>query len=82
MYGPQGAFLSELFGTSVRYSGASLGAQLSAVLAGGLSPLIATWLLAESGTGRLGLAIYLAAMGLVTVIAVFVASETRHRSMD
>ena len=35
MYGPQGAFLSELFGTHVRYSGASLGAQLSSVIAGG-----------------------------------------------
>ena len=36
MYAPQAAFLSELFGTRVRYSGASLGAQLSSVLAGGL----------------------------------------------
>jgi hypothetical protein len=34
-----------LFGTSVRYSGASLGAQLSAAVAGGYSPLIATFLL-------------------------------------
>ena len=46
MYGPQAAFLSELFGTRVRYSGASLGAQLAAVLAGGPSPFIATLLLA------------------------------------
>ena len=38
MYAPQGAFFSELFGTSVRYSGASLGAQLSAAVAGGFSP--------------------------------------------
>jgi MHS family shikimate/dehydroshikimate transporter-like MFS transporter len=45
MYAPQGAFFSELFGTSVRYSGASLGAQLSAAVAGGFSPLIATALL-------------------------------------
>jgi metabolite-proton symporter len=46
MYGPQAAFLSELFGTRVRYSGASLGAQLAAVLAGGTSPFIATLLVA------------------------------------
>ena len=45
MYGPQAAFLSELFGTRVRYSGASLGSQLSSVIAGGLSPFIATALL-------------------------------------
>ena len=39
MYAPQAAFLSELFGSRVRYSGASLGAQLASVLAGGLSHL-------------------------------------------
>src|SRR5436853_3142477 len=50
MYGPQASFFSELFGTRVRYSGASLGYQLSSVLAGGLSPLIAASLL--KGTGR------------------------------
>jgi hypothetical protein len=41
MYGPQAAFLSEMFGTRVRYSGASLGAQLASVAGGGLSPIIA-----------------------------------------
>ena len=81
MYGPQGAFLSELFGTSVRYSGASLGAQLSAVLAGGLSPLIATWLLARY-SGHTQLSLYVAGMGLVTVVAVYLASETRHRDIS
>ena len=49
MYGPQAAFFAELFGTSVRYSGASLGSQLAAPLAGGLAPLIATALLGWSG---------------------------------
>lgn len=39
MYGPQASFFSELFGTRVRYSGASLGYQLASVFAGGLSPL-------------------------------------------
>ena len=48
MYGPQAAYFSELFGTRVRYSGASLGYQLASVLAGGLSPLIATALLAAN----------------------------------
>jgi MHS family shikimate/dehydroshikimate transporter-like MFS transporter len=36
MYGPQGAYYAELFGTRVRYSGASLGYQLASVFAGGL----------------------------------------------
>ena len=39
MYAPQAAMFSELFGTSVRYSGASLGYQLASVFAGGWRPL-------------------------------------------
>jgi metabolite-proton symporter len=79
MYGPQAAFLSELFGTRVRYSGASLGAQLSAVLAGGTSPFIATLLLAEYGSTALSL--YVIAMAIVTVSAVMLASETHQRDI-
>ena len=81
MYGPQGAFLSEMFGASVRYSGASLGAQLASVVAGGPAPHIATWLLAETANARTWLALYLAIMGVITLVAVFIASETRHREI-
>ena len=54
MYGPQASFFSELFGTRVRYSGASLGYQMASVFAGGLSPLTATFLLSRSGTTQMG----------------------------
>ncbi len=78
MYAPQGAFFSELFGARVRYSGASLGAQLSSVLAGGLSPIIATTFL-EYGYGRGALSLYLIGMAVITIIAVGAATETvRH----
>ena len=79
MYGPQAAFLSELFGTRVRYSGASLGSQLSSVVAGGLSPFVATALLPY---GRGALAAYIIAMALVTIVSVLIASETRERPME
>ncbi len=74
MYGPQAAYFSELFGTRVRYSGASLGYQLASVLAGGLSPLIAVALLASYGYPAV--AAYMAIMALITVISVILASET------
>jgi MFS transporter, MHS family, shikimate and dehydroshikimate transport protein len=45
MYGPQASFLTELFGTKVRYSGVSLGYNLASIFAGALSPLIATGLM-------------------------------------
>ena len=79
MYGPQAAFLSELFNTRVRYSGASLGSQLSSVIAGGLSPFIATALLPY---GRVALAAYIVVMALVTIIAVLIASETSHQTIE
>jgi metabolite-proton symporter len=80
MYGPQAAFLSEMFGTRVRYSGASLGAQLASVLAGGLSPFIATALLRSYG--RTALSLYLIFMAAVTIVAVIVSSETHRDDIE
>ena len=80
MYAPQGAFFSELFGTSVRYSGASLGAQLSAAVAGGFSPLIATFLLPRYG--RSAIALYIIFMALITIVAVISAAETLRRDIE
>ena len=74
MYGPQAAFFSELFGTRVRYSGASLGYQLASVLAGGFAPLISLALLTAYGYGAV--ALYMAAMALITVISVLLVTET------
>ena len=81
MYAPQAAFLSELFGTRVRYSGASLGAQLASVLAGGLSPLIATALLGY-GYARGALSLYVMGMAAVTIVAVAVATETLSHDIE
>jgi len=80
MYGPQASFFAELFGTRVRYTGASLGYQLSSVLAGGLSPLIATELLRRTGSSW-PIAIYIIGISLITTISVFLASETAHKDI-
>lgn len=80
MYGPQAAFFAELFGTGVRYSGASVGYQLASILAGSVAPLIATALLREYGVS-LPISIYVAATALITVIAVLAAAETRGREL-
>jgi len=81
MYGPQAAFFSELFGTRVRYSGASLGYQLASPLAGGLAPLIATALLHWSDGKPWPIAVYLVGMALITIISVWLAAETHHRDL-
>lgn len=82
MYGPQAAFLSELFGTRVRYTGASLGYQVAAPLSGGLAPLVATALLRESGGVPWPVGLYLIGMAVVTLTAVLLASETRQRDLS
>jgi metabolite-proton symporter len=82
MYGPQASFFSELFGTRVRYSGASLGYQLASVFAGGLSPLIATALLAWSGGRPWPVALYMVGMALITLGSVYLAAETQAGAMS
>jgi len=76
MYGPQAAYFSELFGTRVRYSGASLGYQLASVFAGGFAPLVAVALLAAGDGSPTLVAVYMAGMALITVIATYFARET------
>jgi len=79
MYGPQAAYFSELFGASVRYSGASLAYQLASVASGGLAPFIATALLAAYGTPAV--AAYMMALAAITVVATWLAPETHKSSL-
>jgi MFS family permease len=78
MYGPQAAFFAELFSTEVRYSGASLGYQLGAILGGALAPLAATMLLVKFGNG-LAVSGYIAGACAISLLSVFLLTET-HRS--
>jgi metabolite-proton symporter len=82
MYSPQAAFFSELFGTSVRYTGASVGYQLASIAAGAVAPIIALKLLGsveESNTFAVG--IYVAVTSVLTIIAVLATKETRNTSL-
>jgi len=75
MYGPQAAFIAELFSTRLRYSGASLGYQIAGVLGGALAPIISIALLGRFDTW-LAISLYVSAMLLITIVAVFAAQET------
>ena len=76
MYGPQAALLAEMFSTRVRYSGASLGYQLGAILGGAFAPIIATALVAKFQTA-LGVSVYIAVACAITVVSVLLLRETR-----
>jgi MFS family permease len=80
MYGPQAAFLAEMFSTRVRYSGASLGYQLGAIIGGALAPLLATSLLAKFGSS-LAISVYIAIACAITTVSVILLRETYQADM-
>jgi hypothetical protein len=80
LFGPKAAFMPELFGTRVRYSGASLGANVAAAMSGGFSPLIATGLLAWVGASW-PVSLYIMGLSLITVVATIAAPETAHERL-
>ena len=82
MYAPQAAFFSEMFGTEVRYTGASIGYQLASPLAGGLAPLISTALLQWSGGEPWPVALYLIVLSIITLVSVWLAAETHRVTLD
>ena len=81
MYGPQAALFAEMFSARVRYSGASMGYQLGSVVSGGLSPFIMTSLLALTGTSA-SVAAYIAVMGAISFVSVYLITETYEDEMS
>lgn len=80
MYGPQAAFFTELFSTEVRYSGASLGYQIGAILGGAFAPTIATILWLEYDI--VWVSVYIAIASLLSLICVVMLTETYKTSLN
>jgi MFS family permease len=76
MYAPQPAIMAEMFPTRMRYSGVSLGYQVTSIVAGSLAPLIAVKLLDIYGSA-VPISIYLAAACAITLVAVLFTRETK-----
>jgi metabolite-proton symporter len=81
MYGPQAAFITELFPTRIRYSGVSIAYQLTSIFAGSLAPIIALWLYKESGSAT-PVAIYVAIACAISGISALLAKETKGTELD
>ncbi|MFD9125136.1 MFS transporter [Kitasatospora sp. NPDC059571] len=80
MYAPQAAYVSELFATRVRYTGASVGTQFASLVAGAPAPLIAVALLGRYRASA-PISLYVTVCCAVTVVTVLFARETRHRDL-
>jgi len=76
-FGPMGAVLPELFPTNVRYTGSAISYNVSSILGAALAPIVAValWAAADGSPWLVGA--YLSAMGVLTLIAVFLAPETK-----
>jgi MFS transporter, MHS family, shikimate and dehydroshikimate transport protein len=81
MFAPQAAFLPELFGTRTRYSGASIGCQISAAISGGFAPIIATGLLAMTGKTT-SISIYLVILAAITLVSALASVETKNSDLS
>jgi len=78
-YGPQAAYFTELFSTEVRYSGASLGYQLGAIIGGALAPTIAVLL--WDSFGIFYVSVYIAIAALLTLLSLSQLEETKGTSL-
>ena len=81
MYGPQAAFITELFPTRIRYSGVSLAYQLTSIVAGSLAPIIALWLYKEYGSAT-PVAIYVGVACVISGISALLARETKGLELE
>jgi metabolite-proton symporter len=78
-YGPLGTVLSELFPTSVRYTGTSLTFNFAGIFGASLAPYIAIWLAKTYGLRYVGY--YLAAAAILTLIGLFAIRETKDATL-
>jgi MFS family permease len=81
MYGPQAAFIAELFATTLRYSGASMGYQVAGIFGGGIAPIVAIALVRAFHT-PFAVSGYVPDMAVITLIALKAAPEIALRDLD
>ena len=80
MYGPQAAFFAELFTTEVRYSGASLGYQIGAIIGGSFAPTIATLL--WTSYDIFWVSVYIATASIASLVSVYFLTETYKTNLN
>ena len=81
IFGPQAALFAECFPPRLRYSGTSIGFHLAAITAGGPAPLIATALLAWTGSGY-AIAGYIALTAVVSIIATLLMPDHTNKDIS
>ncbi|HYL35062.1 MAG TPA: MFS transporter [Bryobacteraceae bacterium] len=81
MYGPQAALIAESFTGRLRYSGASLGYQLSSVIAGGPAPLIASSLLSRYRSAT-PIAVFIFGCAIISLLATAMLKDNTNKDIS
>lgn len=81
LFGPLAAFVSEQFGTTSRYTGASLGYQLATLLGAGFTPGIVAQIFKDSGQNTGSVVWYLAVMSVVSIVFILLTREPRNNDL-
>ena len=76
-YGPLGTFLSELFPTTVRYSGASLTFNMAGILGAAFAPMVAIWLASTYSLTYVGF--YLTIAACISLVSLLAISKDEHK---
>ncbi|KEO51392.1 MFS transporter [Thioclava indica] len=80
-YGPEAALFADLFDPSVRYTGVSFVYQFSGIFASGITPMVATWLMASNNDDPFWLCAYVIFAGLVSMLcAILIGRRARRRT--
>jgi MHS family metabolite:H+ symporter-like MFS transporter len=82
MLGAQCAMLPELFGNRHRYIGVAVSREFSAVVAGGIAPLLGVWFLSMTDYSWWPLGVYTLVLGVITIVTTFLTPETRGRNLS
>jgi len=82
LFGPLAAFVSEQFGTTSRYTGASLGYQLASLLGAGFTPGIVAQIFKDSGQNTGSVVWYLASMSVISIIFILLTREPKNNDLQ
>ncbi|MEK0156132.1 MFS transporter [Arthrobacter oryzae] len=82
LFGPLAAFVSEQFGTTSRYTGASLGYQLATLLGAGFTPGIVAQIFKDSGQNTGAVVWYLAIMSVVSIVFILLTREPKNNDLQ
>jgi hypothetical protein len=75
------SYFPEVFGSRYRYAGVTLGREFSAIIGGGIAPMVCAGLLAAFGNSWVPIAIYMGVTMLVSFIATRLTPETLNRDL-